>query len=129
MSWTFPTTRVEAGGLDVLDAVGVPQKGYGAAASAHAIGQLVAAAKALITSGALGDGPWFVSGGGHSNPDAGKPTDGWANDMLSVHVSAITEAEPAGEVVLDADEDAVAAGHVVGEAPPEDYVPENAPES
>lgn len=47
------------------------------------------AAKALIASGALGDGTdgrlFIVSLNGHANPGH-QPTPGWANDMITVSV-------------------------------------------
>ncbi|NUO58983.1 MAG: hypothetical protein HOV78_20165 [Hamadaea sp.] len=45
-----------------------------------------AAAAALLTSGTLGEGPWFVSLSGHANPGH-KPTPGWSNDAITIHVS------------------------------------------
>lgn len=44
-----------------------------------------AAARGLIESGALGDGPWIVSVSGHSNPGH-KPTPGWSNDSVTINV-------------------------------------------
>ncbi|WP_076260853.1 hypothetical protein [Intrasporangium flavum] len=44
------------------------------------------AARALIESGALGEGPWTVSLSGHSNPEH-KPRAGWSPDQITVSVN------------------------------------------
>ena len=45
------------------------------------------AAVAIIESGCLGDGPFFVSLVGHANPGH-EPRDGWADDAVSISISA-----------------------------------------
>jgi len=45
-------------------------------------------AKALIDSGAVGEGEFNVSLSGHGNPDHQK-TPGWGNDFVSVQVTQV----------------------------------------
>lgn len=47
---------------------------------------VLAAAQNIIDSGAIGEGPYRITLGGHANPEH-KPQYGWANDTISVAIS------------------------------------------
>lgn len=76
MSWTLGTMVATADELGEVDDAGLPQVGYGEAESDAAIREAKKAIRALVRSGALGEGPFHVTANGHSNPQGQQGSDG-----------------------------------------------------
>lgn len=87
MTWTLGTLIASKDDLSMLDEDErmTPQSGYGADESAAAIKQAKKVVKEIIKSGVLGDGPFRITGNGHSNPaKGGDSSDG--PDFLGLNI-------------------------------------------
>lgn len=102
MSWTFPAASgITADEFDAKVAASLAAYEHNLEASdyqldpaaSEQITAAVAAAKALVASGAVGSGTFNVTLSGHANPDH-KPVKGWANDCVTVSV-ACADPQPA----------------------------------
>lgn len=87
MSWTLGTVGVSRGDYSELGHAGMPQVGYGEPESREALAAAKRAIRAIIQSGALGDGPFTVTANGHSNPDS-VPQGLWPRDFVEITISA-----------------------------------------
>lgn len=96
MSWYRIASHVEAEAVEETFAALGPEPGSLSHAPEETGAQFraaVAAAAALVASGALGAGPFTVNVSGHANPGH-EDMPGWATDCISVNVTR--EAKPQG---------------------------------
>lgn len=104
MSWGFSVPATPA--ADFSDAAGKARDEYRTqladtdydvtAEAAEQMAQAIAAAEAIVASGAVGTGSVQASLSGHANVGHA-PTPGYANDAVSVNVSCADQYEPPQE--------------------------------
>jgi hypothetical protein len=89
MSWTASGTVATSGEVDLVVPSGLDATTPGYDLMDQQVKSAHAAAKAIIDSGCVGSGPYYVGISGHANPEH-KPREGWANDSVYVSISQIT---------------------------------------
>lgn len=123
MSWSLGTIIATKDDLDQIDEEGrgVPQAGYGSEEAAKVEHEVRKALKTLIRSGALGDGPFRITGNGHSNPAAGADSsDGPSFLTLTITHDELAEVPTVEELARSRGQVAGSGGGVViGEPAPE----------
>lgn len=90
MSWTLGTVGVGRDDFAELGGAGIPQVGYGESESREALCATKKAVRAIIESGALGDGPFTVTANGHANPD-GLPQGLWPRDFVEISITTAAD--------------------------------------
>lgn len=122
--WSLGTIIASKDDLDQIDEEGrgVSQSGYGAEEAAKAEHEARKAVKALVRSGVLGDGPFRITGNGHSNPaGGGDSSDGPDFLQITITFDPTAEVPTVEELAMSRGEGQPVAGGgvVIGEASPE----------